>query len=159
MDDYELDRTDMSILYLLQRNARDTTTEEIGQQVGLAASTVATRIRKLETADVIQDYRPTINYRKAGFDQHVLVVGTVPADDREDVAEDVLEVGGVVNVRELLTDEENVLIEMVSGSQADTDNRIDELSDRGVEVKRTEFLTRELTRPFAHFGEQFTDEA
>jgi DNA-binding Lrp family transcriptional regulator len=158
MDNYDLDRTDMGILYLLQRNARDTTTEEIAEKVGLAASTVATRIRKLENADVIQDYRPTINYRRAGFDQHVLVIGTVPADERTALVEKAMDVGGVVNARELMTDEENVLVELVSASQETVERRIDELSDIGVEINRTELLTRELTRPFAHFGEQFTDE-
>ena len=157
MDDYDLDRTDMGILYLLQRNARDTTTEEIGEKVGLAASTVASRIRKLENAGVVQDYRPTINYREAGFDQHVLVIGTVPPDEREDVVERTIDVEGVVNVRELMTDEENVLVELVSDSQQATERRIADLSDVGVEISRTELLTRELNRPFAHFGEQFTD--
>lgn len=104
MNDDDLDRTDMGILYLLQRNARDTTTEEIGEKVGLAASTVANRIRKLENTGVIRDYRPTIDYRAAGFDQHVLVVGTVPSDDHEDVVERTIEVDGVVNVRELMTE-------------------------------------------------------
>lgn len=99
MDEYDLDRIDMGILYLLQRNARDTTTEEIAEKVGLAASTVATRIRKLENADVICDYRPTIDYRRAGFDQHILVIGTVPADERADVVENAMDVGGVVNAR------------------------------------------------------------
>jgi DNA-binding Lrp family transcriptional regulator len=158
MNEYDLDRTDMGILYLLQRNARDTTTEEIGERVGLAASTVASRIRKLENAGVIRDYRPTINYRQAGFDQHVIVVGTVSADDRAAVVEDVMEVEGVVNARELMTGEENVLVELVSVSQEDTEDRIAELSDCGVEINRTELLTRELGQPFAHFGAQFTDE-
>lgn len=157
MDDYDLDRTDMGILYLLQRNARNTTTEEIGEKVGLAASTVASRIRKLENAGVIRDYRPTIDYRAAGFDQHVLVVGTVPSDERESVVEETMDVEGVVNVRELMTEEENVLVELVNTSQQETEGRIDELSGLGIEICQTEFLVRELTRPFAHFGEQFTD--
>lgn len=157
MDDYDLDRTDMGILYLLQRNARDTTTEEIGGKVGLAASTVASRIRKLENTGVIQDYRPTINYREAGFDQHVLVMGTISNDGRKDVIERTIGIEGIVNVRELMTDEKNVVVELVSESQQATEQRIDELSNLGIEVCRTELLTRELNRPFAHFGEQFTD--
>lgn len=157
MENYDLDRTDMGILYLLQRNARDTTTEEIGEEVGLAASTVASRIRQLENTGVIRDYRPTIDYRAAGFDQHVLVVGTVPSDEREDVVERTIDVEGVVNVRELMTDEENVLVELVSDSQQATERRIADLSDLGIGICRTELLTRELNRPFAHFGEQFTD--
>ncbi|MFC7080563.1 Lrp/AsnC family transcriptional regulator [Halorussus caseinilyticus] len=59
MNDDSLDRTDTGILYLLQRDARSTATEEIGEKVGVAASTVATRIRDLETAGVVTDYKPT----------------------------------------------------------------------------------------------------
>lgn len=156
MDD-DLDRTDMGILYLLQRDARSTTTEEIGEQVGLAASTVSTRIRELEDAGIITDYRPTIDYQRAGFDQHLLIVGTVEADDREEVVTDLTDVAGVVNVRELLTEKENVLVELVNTSQEETERRVGELRDLGVEIVRTEFLKRELSQPFAHFGEQFTD--
>ncbi|MFC7080562.1 hypothetical protein [Halorussus caseinilyticus] len=47
----------------------------------------------------------------------------------------------------------------MSTSQNETERRIDRLTDCGVDVVRTEFLTRELSRPFAHFGEQFTDDA
>lgn len=57
-----------------------------------------------------------------------------------------------------MTDEENVLLELVAPSQQNTEARIEELGECGVEVNRTEFLTREVTRPFARFGEQFTDE-
>jgi hypothetical protein len=71
---------------------------------------------------------------------------------------DLVDVDGVVNVRELATDERNVFVELVSASQSEAEERIDDISDCGVEVVRTEFLTQELHRPFAQFGETFADD-
>ncbi|WP_312908269.1 Lrp/AsnC family transcriptional regulator [Natronosalvus caseinilyticus] len=44
----ELDSVDKGILYLLQEDARNNTTNAIGEQVGVSSSTVANRITKLE---------------------------------------------------------------------------------------------------------------
>lgn len=44
----DLDRTDKAILHVLQDDARNVTTEAIGERVGLAASTVANRLSALE---------------------------------------------------------------------------------------------------------------
>lgn len=50
-----LDDTDLHILELLQDNAR-TSNAEIARRVGLAASAISERIRKLEERGVIQGY-------------------------------------------------------------------------------------------------------
>lgn len=44
---------DRQILHLLQGNARGVNTETIGQEVGVAASTVRNRLDEMEEADVI----------------------------------------------------------------------------------------------------------
>lgn len=153
-----LDRIDQGILFLLQKNARDVTTEEIGERVGVSGSTVAARINQLEERGVITGYWPRVDYAKAGFDQHLLLVGTVPPDRREDAVEAVADVPGVVQVRELATDTENVSVEVVGASQEEIERRIEALNDLGFEVVKTEVLKREFERPFDGFGNQFVSE-
>lgn len=154
-----LDRIDQGILHLLQSDARNATTEEIGERVGVAASTVASRIGRLEETGVVSGYRPAINYGEAGFGQHLLVVGTAPPDDRGRLAERAADLAGVVRVAELATDEENLTVEVVGESQTAIERRLEALTDLGIGVSRTEVLKRRFDRPFDAFGEQYvTDE-
>lgn len=57
---------DRQILTILQRNAR-TSNAEIARQVGLAASAVFERVRKLEERGVIRNYSARIEPRAAGL--------------------------------------------------------------------------------------------
>lgn len=61
-----MDARDRKILALLQADAR-LGYAEIGKKVGLAASSVHDRVRKLERAGVIRGYRADIDHEQAGF--------------------------------------------------------------------------------------------
>lgn len=153
-----LDRIDRGIIFLLQSDARNVTTEEIGEQIGVAASTVASRIRRLEESGIITGYYPVVDYEKSGFDQHLIVVGTAPPGETDRVVEEILDVHGVVRVRELVTDEENVSVEVVAESQSAVERRIEALNDAGLRVVRTEVIKRDLHRSFDEFGEQYVSD-
>jgi Lrp/AsnC family transcriptional regulator, leucine-responsive regulatory protein len=58
-----LDRADCSILRSLQENARESFAE-IGKRVGLSATSVAERIRRLEQAGVIEGYTVRLSAEK-----------------------------------------------------------------------------------------------
>ena len=61
-----MDRVDRSILALLEGDAR-LTYSDIGKRVGLAASSVHDRVRKLEKKGVIRGYRAEIDFDKVGL--------------------------------------------------------------------------------------------
>lgn len=63
---HALDRVDCSILRALQANGRDSFAE-IGKAVGLSATSVAERIRRLEDAGIIEGYRVRLSAAKLGF--------------------------------------------------------------------------------------------
>jgi Lrp/AsnC family leucine-responsive transcriptional regulator len=63
---HALDRLDCSILRVLQESARDSFAE-IGKAVGLSATSVAERIRRLEQAGVIKGYQVRLCAEKLGF--------------------------------------------------------------------------------------------
>lgn len=149
-----LDDVDRRILCALAGDARNVTTEEIAERVGLASSTVAARINDLEDDGVVDGYAPILDYGQAGFDPHMILFGTA-ADDEFSVDE-VVAVDGVTCVRQLATDEENVLIELVAASQDEIERRLDALGERGVEVTRTEVLLEEVSQPLGGFGDGTT---
>lgn len=154
----KLDSVDMGILYLLQENARRNTTEDIGDKVGVSSSTVGNRISKLEARGVITGYHPTVDYEQTDLNHHLLLVGTVPFEEQAEVADDVMSVSGVVTVRELLTNRQNVSIELVGHSRADVEESLGDIHSRGVDVERMEMVKRERKQPFDNMGRQFVDE-
>lgn len=79
-----LDSIDLRMLALLQEDAR-TSNAEIGREVGLVASAIFQRLRKLETLEVIQGYETRIDPRAVGLDltAFLFVKTDEPVGDRE----------------------------------------------------------------------------
>ncbi|SEQ56592.1 Lrp/AsnC family transcriptional regulator [Natrinema salaciae] len=152
----EIDRIDMAILHALQDDARNATTESIGERVDLASSSVATRINDLEENGVITGYTPVIDYDEAGFEQRLLLVGTVQGDD-EGIVAAVSDVENVISVERLLTDEGDLHIELVSRSQERAEAVTDDLHELGVEITKTSVVVEETNRPFNHLGAKYTN--
>ena len=147
-----LDDVDRAILHLLQVDARNYTNTAIGEEVDVAASTVSNRISKLEDREIINGYRPEIDYEKAGLPLYTLFVCTAPVAERADLAERALDVYGVVDVRETVAGERNVHVETVSRSIDDLEDVTESLEDIGLSIARSELLKRRRTRPFNRFG-------
>lgn len=154
----ELDTVDKGILYLLQQNARNKTTADIGEKVGVSSSTVGNRINKLEECGVITGYQQTVDYEKAGLSHHLLLVVTILLREQPDIVDEIMDVRGIVCVRQMLTDRQNVSLELVGHTQEEIEQSLTELNAIGVEVERMEIIKRERTQPFGHFGKQFTNE-
>lgn len=74
-----IDNTDIQILSILQSNAR-TSNAEIARQVGMAASAVFERIRRLEERGVIEGY--TLRVSPAALDLGLTAFMLVRTDDR-----------------------------------------------------------------------------
>ncbi|HEX2058142.1 MAG TPA: Lrp/AsnC family transcriptional regulator [Actinomycetota bacterium] len=61
-----MDATDRRIVALLEQDAR-LTYGEVGKRVGLAASSVHDRVRKLERAGVLRGYRADVDFAAVGL--------------------------------------------------------------------------------------------
>lgn len=61
-----MDSTDREIVSLLEKDAR-LTYGEVGKRVGLAASSVHDRVRKLEKAGVLRGYRADVDFAAVGL--------------------------------------------------------------------------------------------
>lgn len=64
--DFALDRTDWRLLAELQKDGR-ASYAELARAVAMSASAVAERIRRLEEAGVIADYRATVDPERVGL--------------------------------------------------------------------------------------------
>lgn len=153
---FELDNVDRGILHLLQVDARNTTAQDIADTVGVSPSTVRNRISRLEGEGVIKGYHPEIDYEAAKLPLQVLFVITAPPTKRSEFAEQLLDVKGVVDVREMLTGVRNIHVEVVGTNTMDITRITDAIHALGVEIESSEIVTTHRVQPFNHF--HFTDE-
>lgn len=148
----DLDDVDRGILHGLQLDARNTPAQEIGEQVGVSASTVRNRIERLEEQGIIEGYHPKLNYELAGLPLQILFVCSASPEKRGQHIEEVLEVRGVVDVRETVTGERNLYVEAVGTDTADAVRISDDLHETGISVEQSEIVRQHRAQPFNHFG-------
>jgi len=153
-----VDDINLGILYLLQQDARGITTSMIGECLGVSSSTVGNRINRMEEEGIITGYFPTLDYEKAGFDQHLLITGTAPLEELESVGHELLDVNGVTNVRELLTNQENISLEVIGKNRREIEQTISELNAMGVHIERMQMMRQTYTRPVNNYGKKIIQE-
>lgn len=148
---HNLDDVDRGILHLLQKNARGATAADMADMVGTSASTVRNRIEYLEEG-VIRGYHPEIDYQEAGFELHLNVVCRAPAANRTELAEKVLDLPGVINVREMITGTHNVHIEAVAVDSDAADETLTGIENLGLVIVSSQVIKEFHVQPFNHFG-------
>jgi DNA-binding Lrp family transcriptional regulator len=148
----EFDDVDRQIVYELAREARHTSAPDIAEQVGVSAPTVRNRIRRLESEGVIRGYHANVDYEKLGGRLTNLFLCTASATDRKRFAERVLEVPGVVNVREVMTGDEDLHVVVVGSDMADIRRIAREIAALGVHIDDEDLLYREHFQPYAPFA-------
>lgn len=147
----DLDNVDRGILHLLQLDARNTTAQEIADKTGVSASTVRNRIDELEADGVIKGYHPSIDYEAANLPLEMIFIITAPPTERSEAVEEILNIKGVVDVRETLTGKRNIHAEAVGTDKSDITRMTDAIHDLGLEVESSEIMKQHRTQPFDHF--------
>ena len=146
-----LDEVDQGVLFSLQDDARNITIQEIADEVGVSPTTVRNRIDRLEKTSVIEGYAPQINYEQAGFPLKFLFICSVNPDIRKQTARDCLDVGGVIDINELVTSERNLHIQAVATSTRDLTHMTEELNEHGLVIHSSEIITKHYSQPWGHF--------
>jgi DNA-binding Lrp family transcriptional regulator len=150
MADEPLNNLDRRILHLLQVDARDTN-RDIAEETDVTSTTVATRIERLEDRGIIQGYYPDIDYEAAGYPLVILLVSTVPVAKRATLAKQALDVVGVVNVKQILSGEQNLYVQAVAESTDRIERITEELDDLGLRIHRSDIVSQDKTQPWNHF--------
>lgn len=152
-----LDDLDRHILFALQQNARKTSSGTIAEQAGVSASTVRNRLHRLEDDGILTGYHADVDYERAGYQLHTLIVCTAPVREREELAAAALDIPGVVRVTEIMTGEENVHVSAV-GENSDDLSRIGrDLDELGLLVVDEDIIRNEHSGPFSSFSPTRTD--
>ncbi len=158
MSDDPLNNLDRRILHLLQIDARGASDTNIAEETNVTGTTIHNRINLLEEKGIITGYNPEIDYEQAGYPMQVLFICSTDLSRRSEMAEKSLEVRGVVNVREMLSSEENLHVEVVAESTSEIKESTDQLDDLGLRIVSSNILAEEHIQPWNHFHQKFAGE-
>lgn len=148
---HDLDDVDKEILYLLQEDSRNHTNSQISDAVGISPSTVGKRLKKLESVGIIQGYHLTLDYNGAGYPLRVLFICTTPITDRSELIRDVLDLPGVISVRELMTGQNNVHIEVVGKANDDITSLATTINEMGIQINEEVLVKNQYLKPASVF--------
>ncbi|MFC7139752.1 Lrp/AsnC family transcriptional regulator [Halosimplex aquaticum] len=158
MADDPLDNLDRRILHLLQIDARGASDTDIADETDVTGTTIHNRIEQLEAEGVILGYNPEINYEEAGYPMRVLFICSTDLSQRSKMAREALEVSGVVNVREMLSGEENLHVEVVAEATSDVKESTEQLDALGLRIVSSNILAEEHIQPWNHFHQELAGE-
>jgi len=153
MTETEIDEIDQRIIHALQGDARHTSASDIAESLDVSARTVRNHINDLEESGIIQEYDVGVDYEAAGYQLHTLIVCTAPIHEREEIAREALSVSGVVGVREVMTGEKNVHVEVVGTDGNDLSRIGRDLQETGLHVADEDIIRNEYATPFDEFDE------
>ena len=140
------DATDDAILRLLQGDGR-ATFAEVGQMVGLSASSVHARVRRLERSGAIRGYRTEVDPEALGLFVTALV-SVMPLDPRQpdDVPERVFEFPEVEDCHSVAGDE-NYILKVRTRTTGELEDLLRRLREKAGVQTRTTIV---LSTPFEH---------
>lgn len=147
-----IDEIDEQILYYLTQEARHTSAPDIAKKVDVSAPTVRNRIRRLEEEGVIVGYHAHVNYERASGLLTNLFLCSTSATDRQEMAQRVLEIPGIINVREIMTGDGDLGIKAVGTDTDDLTRIAQDITTLGIEIDDEALIHREYFRPYAQFG-------
>jgi DNA-binding Lrp family transcriptional regulator len=154
MKDGNLDSIDKRILYYLQQDARRTSSNDIAEKLDLSASTVRTRLNKLEDSGIVRGYHLDIDYDLAGYPLYTKIICTAPIPERDGLANEAREVRGVTAVREIMTGERNVYVNAIGRDHDDLNRISEELDDLGLDIVDEQLIRDEHVCPYHGFLEE-----
>jgi Transcriptional regulators len=148
---WHLDKLDRYIVYCLQDDARNTSSSDIAERMDVSSSTVRNRIHRLEEDGILTDYTASVDFEAAGSQLHTLIVCTAPVPQRNELAKKALDIEGVIDVREVMTGEENVHVGIVGTDSNDLTRIGEKLDEIGLEVNDEDLIRNEYTTPYQGF--------
>lgn len=150
--EYRLDKIDKRILYHLVSNARNTSAPMIAEEVDVTPATIRHRIQQLEEHGIIRGYHADVDYERADGRVRTQFTCTATVEDRQRLAQEALQVPGVVGIRQLLSGRQNLLITVVGTGTEDVSRIEQELSELGLDVEQEDTIHSEIVQPYQPFA-------
>jgi Lrp/AsnC family transcriptional regulator, leucine-responsive regulatory protein len=136
-----LDERDLEILAVLQEDAR-ATYADVGARVGLSASSVHQRVRKLEEAGAIRGYRAVVDPEALGLYVTALI-SVMPLDPKQpdDLPDRVVELPEVEDCFSVAGDE-NYILKVRTRTTSELEDLLRRLREKaGVQTRTTVVLS------------------
>ena len=147
-----LDDIDKRILYHLTENARDTSAPMIAETVDVTPATIRHRIQRLEQDDVIEGYHADVDYERTGDRTKRQITCTASVEDRSRLVREIARISGVVEVRELLSGRENLIVTVVSTDTDDLSRIERELSELDLDIETEHTIRDDIVQPYGPFA-------
>ena len=139
-----VDVRDLEIIAALQEDAR-ATYADIGRRVGLAASSVHDRVRKLEHSGVIRGYRAIVDPEALGlFVTALIAVTPLDPTQPDDLPDRIVDVSEVVDCLSV-AGEANYILKVKTRTTSDLESLIQRLREKAQVHTRTTVV---LSIPF-----------
>ena len=149
---YRPDEIDRRILYYLGMNARDTSAPMVAEEVDVTPATIRNCINRLEEHGIIRGYHADIDYEKSNGKVTTQFTCTAPVSKRSALANEALSTPGVIQVRELLAGQENLVITAVGEDTTDINRIAQQLSAAGVTIEREDIVLDETFQSYHEFA-------
>ena len=138
-----VDQTDVEILEELRKDGR-ASFSDIGEKLGLATSTVSSRVAMLEEKGILENFRPVINYEKLGFELSAMIDIRADSERIPDLAEELKKNERVMSFFEVTGETDMILVTRFEDRE-DMNNFLKELqSIEGIQTTETHVI---LTEP------------
>lgn len=150
--DYRLDEIDRLALYYLGSDARNTTATEIAEQVNVSAGTVRNRINQLEQHGIVRGYPAHIDYERADGLLTGLFVCSASVSERGHLAREILDISGVVNVRDVMSGDDGLHVKAVGEDTSSLQRIASEIEALGVTIEDESLIKAEYHQPYQPYG-------
>lgn len=150
--DYRLDEIDRLTLYFLGADARNATATEIAEHLNVSGGTVRNRIKQLEQHGIIRGYPAHIDYERAEGLLTGLFVCAVSVTDRDQQAKKILEIPGVINVREVMAGDDALHVKAVGEDTRELKRIASEIENLGITITDENLIQQEYHQPYQPYG-------
>lgn len=153
-----LDDIDRRILYHLVADARHTSAPDIAEEVNVTPGTIRNRTDQLEEQGVIKGYHAHVDYERAEGLLTNIYRCTTSSTERGKLSRQILQIPGVVNVREIMTGREDLEIKAVGPDTEEFTRIADAIMNLDVAIEDQALLQREFFEPYHQYGPQESHE-
>jgi len=105
----EADDTDVQMIEQLIEDGRQSF-RDLADEIDVSPSTVSARMRKLEHEDIVDGFRPHLNYANLGFDLTAIVEASVSSDALAKGHDRLRELDNVISMYEVTGEQDLIMI-------------------------------------------------
>lgn len=149
--DYQPDGLDRVIIYALMADARNLSPARIAEEENVTPATIRNRINRLENQNIISSYPAQIDFEQINGQLTALFSCSVPIENQGSIAQQVQDISGVINVRELLRGQMNLHVTAIGSDLNDFYQIAQSLIEIGGTVEDIVFVQNESFCPYQPF--------